>query len=209
MSSAEALVAALTMLHYPHLTGRARESSLPKGVTFLLQVAAGEAEALSEAQALTGQTEKNLGKAAGFFVEQVLLSAVTDRYRVLGCDRKASNADLRRHMALIMKWLHPDIVGADSPASGFDRSLYVNRVTEAWEALKTEDRRLAYDAVLLTHKQDRQAARLQRAGLSFFAAPSSKDASVSEGMRRQAPYRRRAKPAGLLSRMFSIFAGRL
>ena len=84
MQNAEALATALGMLNCPHVTRRARHSPLPKGVTFLLELAAGESEALSNASALTGRTEANLRKAAGFFIEQVLLSEHADNYRVLG-----------------------------------------------------------------------------------------------------------------------------
>ncbi len=145
MGSHEALAAALGMLRYPHLVRQARRSPLPKGVTFLLEVAAGEPVALREAEAFTGRPEAVLRKAAGFFIEQVLFNGEGDTYRTLGASCEASNADLRRHMALIMKWLHPDLFfGGD----GFDRSLYVSRVTEAWDAIKTDERRAAYDAFL-------------------------------------------------------------
>jgi len=145
MRSPEALSAALGMLSYPHLVRRARRSALPPGIVFLLEVAAGEPEALREAQALTGRSEMVLRRAAGFFIEQILLNREGDNYRTLGASREASNVELRRHMALIMRWLHPDLF---PESDGFDRSLYVSRVTEAWEAIKTVERRAAYDTSL-------------------------------------------------------------
>jgi hypothetical protein len=42
-------------------------------------------------------------------------------------------------MALLIKWLHPD-----SAREG-QQSVFVNRVTLAWDDLKTPDRRVAYD----------------------------------------------------------------
>jgi hypothetical protein len=48
--------------------------------------------------------------------------------------------ELRRNMALLIKWLHPDM---DRPG---DQSMFVHRVTMAWDDLKTADRRAAYDA---------------------------------------------------------------
>ena len=146
MQSAEALATALGMLGFPHMTRRAGHSPLPKGITFLLEVAAGESEALRNASALTGRTEATLRKAAGFFIEQVLLSEYADNYRILGCNREASHGDLRRHMALIMRWLHPDVVGNGAQTQRFDRGLYADRVAVAWEAIKTKERREAYDA---------------------------------------------------------------
>ena len=147
MRSPDALATALGMLSCPPIARRASRSPLPKGVTFLLEVAAGEEEALCEAGALTGRPEATLKKAAGFFIEQVLLSQSSDHYRVLGGSRETSDANLRRHMALIMRWLHPDIVSNGGSATDyFDRRLYAERVTGAWEAIKTKERRAVYDA---------------------------------------------------------------
>ncbi|ADP69674.1 heat shock protein DnaJ domain protein [Rhodomicrobium vannielii ATCC 17100] len=145
MRSHEALSAALGMLSYPHLVRQARRSALPPGVTFLLEVAVGETRAVREAEALTGCSEMVLRKAAGFFIEQILLNRDGDNYRTLGASRETSNGEIRRHMALIMRWLHPDLF---PNSDGFDRSLYVGRVTGAWETIKTVERRAAYDTSL-------------------------------------------------------------
>lgn len=145
MQASEALSAALSLWRYPHLARRARQSLLPKGMTFLLEVAAGDEDALHHAKNLTEQPKVVLQEAAGFFVEQVLLANSADSYRTLGASRDAPAEELRRHMALLMRWLHPDLVKQGDVDHGFDRSLYVNRVTKAWESIKTEDRRAAYD----------------------------------------------------------------
>jgi hypothetical protein len=42
-------------------------------------------------------------------------------------------------MALLLRWLHPDL----DPCG--ERSVFVRRVTRAWNDLKTQDRRDAYD----------------------------------------------------------------
>jgi hypothetical protein len=144
--SPEALQAALAMLHRPQLVRFAQRSSLPRGVTFLLEVAIGEPDALREAQRTTGSQEARLREAAGFFVEQVLLDRQASSYRKLGSAQSASSSELRRHMALILRWLHPDVVEGSAAGQHFDRSAYVNLVTEAWETLKTDSRRAAYDA---------------------------------------------------------------
>lgn len=198
MESAEALVTALAMVSYPHLTGRVRASQLPKGITYLLQVAAGDNEALSKAKEQTGQTDRHLKKAAGFFVEQILLSQPDDYYRVLGCNRTDATGKLRQHMALIMKWLHPDAILNDSPSIGFDRSLYANHITEAWEALKTEDRRAAYNTKI--------DARIREHPASDVGAP--KGISDAETRRRTPLYRVPPRPIGFWSHFFSMFIGR-
>ena len=62
-----------------------------------------------------------------------------DHYRVLGARPEASTSELRRNMALLIRWLHPD------QQNGGDRSVFTTRITRAWNELKTEDRRTAYD----------------------------------------------------------------
>jgi len=146
--SSEALATALTMARRPQLVRVLRQSPLPRGVTLLLEVAAGETEALREAVAQTGTPEAQLRKAASFFVEQVLLTRKSDSYRVLGARRESSPAELRRHMALILKWLHPDRKAASEDGQKFDQSALAALVTTAWETIKNPERRAVYDAGL-------------------------------------------------------------
>ena len=148
MPRADALVAAITMLENPHATKLARISRLPDGVTFLLEIAAGEAQALSRACQLTGRTEATLQRAAGFFIEQVLLYPGGDSYRTLGSDGETSLSELRRNMALIMRWLHPDVASDVSSSGVLNRSLFASRITQAWETVKTDERRSAYNSSL-------------------------------------------------------------
>lgn len=144
--SPEALEAAVAMLRRPQLARLAQRSALPRGITLLLAVAAGESDALMEAQAITGRPEALLRKAAGFFMEQVLLSRKSDSYRILGASSSASATELRHHLALILKWLHPDRLPHAEDGPHFDKSALVNLVTGAWETVKTGERRIAYDA---------------------------------------------------------------
>ena len=78
-------------------------------------------------------------KASAFFIEQILLDPEADSYRVLGADRSATASELRRNMALLLRWLHPDMDRRGT------RSMFAGRVTGAWETLKTPERRAAYD----------------------------------------------------------------
>ncbi len=52
---------------------------------------------------------------------------------------------LRRHMVLLMKWLHPDTAEQHRSAADVDRSVFASRIAAAWDDLKTDDRRSAYD----------------------------------------------------------------
>jgi hypothetical protein len=104
-----------------------------------LEVAAGQAQAINEAARLTGHSEADLKKAADFFIEQILLTPTADSYRILGSNRDATSAELRRHMALIMRWLHPDLL-LDNFGNNLNKSLYTKRVTKAWEFIKAQKR---------------------------------------------------------------------
>jgi DnaJ-class molecular chaperone len=86
-----------------------------------------------------GRPRDVVREAAAFFIEQVLLHPGADSYRVLGARPDAPNGELRRNMALLLKWLHPD-----SDRQG-QRSVFATRVTRAWNDLKTPERRAAYD----------------------------------------------------------------
>ena len=62
----------------------------------------------------------------------------------------ATPSELRQHMALLMKWLHPD------SAQEEPQSIFVNRVTLAWDDLKTPERRAAYDHARQTLQPNRR-----------------------------------------------------
>jgi hypothetical protein len=143
MRSAEALAAALGMRSHPRLVLKVRRMPLPRGMTFLLEVAVGDVDALRKAAALTDHPETILQEAAGFFIEQILLSRNADNYRTLGANRDASYAELRHHMALLMRWVHPDLISGGASRPCLNRSVYANRITKAWEAVKTSSRRQA------------------------------------------------------------------
>lgn len=146
MRSIEAIHTALAMLSRPQLCRLVREASLPSGVTFLLKIASGDRDAICQAQTLTGTSEALLREAAGFFIEQILLYSKGDCYRVLGSSHAARGDELRLHMVLMLKWLHPDLRPQSGTSTALDRSAYAILVTDAWEQLKTKDRRSRYDA---------------------------------------------------------------
>lgn len=143
-----ALEVALTLVERPALVKRASRMPLPPEITFLLEVAAGESTALHSAQRMAMRSQGALRTAATFFIEQLLFIQNADSYRVLGCKRDAPRGQLRRHMALLVKWLHPDCHERACRETVIDRSVFVHRVTQAWEDLKNPERRAAYDRTL-------------------------------------------------------------
>ncbi len=104
---------------------------MPKGILLLLRLAAAESDAEREAQKINKRAPDDNRAAAIFFIEQVLLASDSDAYRTLGLDRTASAPQRRRHMAYLLKWLHPDL-GSDPHKARLAR-----RVLSAWNEIKT------------------------------------------------------------------------
>jgi DnaJ domain len=147
MRDPTALKLALDLVRLPLMVRQAKSSPLPRGVTFVLEVAAGEVDAIAAAAAITGWPEPSLREATGFFIEQILLNRQADSYRILGATTDASSSELRRNMALLMRWLHPDVHSGISSGK-IDRSVLAHRVTSAWEDLKTDERRASYKSAV-------------------------------------------------------------
>jgi hypothetical protein len=139
MMDAPAVRVAIDLVHVPSRVRLVRREPLPEGVLTVLQIAAGDEAAEIEAADAVGRPRELVRSAAAFFIEQILLGPNSDSYRVLGADRNATAAELRRNMALLLRWLHPDV-----DRKGL-RSMFAGRVTQAWGTLKTPDRRAAYD----------------------------------------------------------------
>jgi hypothetical protein len=193
----EAFAAALTLRENPHLVRVARTCPLPKGITLLLEVAAGDKSALAAGAATTGRSETSLRKAAGFFIEQILLSPDADSYRILGASAADAENLLRRHMALIMRWLHPDALANGSSVEPLNRGIYAVRVVEAWTNLKTPKRRASYDGALAL-----RAAQAPTRGLASRRKPTL-------FIQRRQPYARHGRELGSFWDRFILrFAGR-
>ena len=163
MSDRMAVKLAIDLLHVPSQVRLVRSERLPDGVALLLEIAAGEEEAERSAVAATGRSRETVRRSAAFFIEQILFAPDADSYRVLGASSQASAAELRRNVALLLRWLHPDV------DAGGARSIFANRVTEAWNNLKTPERRALYDAqrrVEAPHKKSKSAGRHRRAQLA-------------------------------------------
>src|SRR5262249_932573 len=156
MDDCAALRLALDLLHVPWRAKVLRSEPLPRGAPLLLPIAGGDAEADRGADGVMGRSRDVLHDAAAFFIEQILLHPEADNYRVLGATPNATAAELRRNMAWLMAWLHPD------RAPKTERSVLVARVTRAWNDLKTPDRRAAYDEALRRSATRADTARVRR-----------------------------------------------
>ena len=140
MSREPAVKVAIDLVQVPSRVRRFRSEPLPDGVLTLLRIAAGEEADLAAASQAVGRPPELVRAAAAFFVEQILLAPGADSYKTLGAHQTSTAGELRRNMALLLRWLHPD---KDPNGS---RSLFASRVIAAWETLKTPERRAAYDS---------------------------------------------------------------
>jgi hypothetical protein len=180
MRAAPALKIAIDLMHVPSRVRLMRSAPLPEGVLILLQIAAGDQEAIGRAAELTGRSHSVVRDAAAFFIEQILLGPDTDSYRRLAASPAATTSELRRNMALLLRWLHPDL-----DRQG-ERSLFARRVIGAWDDLKTPDRRAAYDEARRNLSAARLPSRNEAAQASFRAAAPHKRPN-------NGPYDRRGK----------------
>jgi hypothetical protein len=138
MENLTTILMSLDLLKVPSRVRLMRSAPLPAGTETLLRIAGGDEELTQRASMATGELAAVVREAASFFIEQAMLFPDADSYRVLGASPKATSSDLRRNMSLLLSWLHPD-------RSTSERSVFAHRVTRAWNDLKTDERRLAYD----------------------------------------------------------------
>ncbi len=205
MTDRMALKIAIDLMHVPSQVRLFRFEPLPDGVLTLLRIAAGDGEAASAAAVSTDRSPEIVRQAATFFIEQILFAPNSDSYRVLGASPQASPGELRRNVALLLRWLHPDL----EPER--ERSIFVGRVTAAWNDLKTPERRAAYDE-LLRRVDDRSKSRLRggksRSGRHGSGKPFHNGGSHRSGLRRNAKPTRGADRIGFFRRALSVLFNR-
>ncbi len=201
MSDKMALKIAIGLMHVPSQVRLLRSEPLPDGVLMLLRIAAGEVEAEGAAAAFLDRSRDVVRQAATFFIEQILFAPNADSYRVLGASPQATAGELRRNVALLLRWLHPDL------DPGGERSIFIGRVTTAWNDLKTPERRAAYDEARRNTgdgtrsraKAGRTASRRRGNKRLFAAGPPRR----SDGAR-PAPWMHRGNKRGFLRRALSL-----
>jgi len=196
MEHASALEAALYLMQSPSQVRVIRSRPLPDGVEVLLRISANDTDTTRQATQWLGRSPETIRQAAAFFIEQILFFSDADSYRVLGTTPQASNGDLRRNMALLLRWLHPDL----DPQG--ERSVFARRVTLAWNDLKTQERRDAYDRSKRLSAAQQSLGRKRR--VIRPKAPQAKGEQPHYVKRNgQNPY-----PNGFLRRMFQSLVDR-
>jgi len=190
MSAYEAVKVTIDLIHVPSRVRHQRSLPLPAGVPIVLGIAAGDEGALSETSTAIDRPRELIRKAAAFFIEQILLSPDADSYRVLGANRTATASELRHNMALLIRFVHPDASQQDP------RSIFAGRVTQAWEDLKTPERRASYDKVSEVQEVKPRSPKRTRPQRPFKIYASRRSFDIWEDERR-----------GLLRRAMSLLLG--
>lgn len=139
-----ALHEALALLRAPRGPRPGPGQRLPEGMPLLMRLVAGEEGALQSAQAATGEAAQTLREAAIFYIQQVCFAPGGNSYRVLGVDASASDERIREHYRWLARWLHPD----RNPDQW--EIVFAERVGQAWQDLRTAERRQRYDSSLHT-----------------------------------------------------------
>lgn len=134
-----ALNMAIALADRPILAGVMRRQPLPPDILTLIKVASGCRETWRVAANVSKRNPKFLRTAAILYLQTVMFAPEADAYRVLGVPSDASQEQLREHLRWLMKWLHPDRTKSDW------ESAFVRRVLEAWQEVKSADRRARYD----------------------------------------------------------------
>lgn len=175
----EALNAALNLIRMPSQVRLMRSAPLPSGVLLLLRLAAAESGAECEAEKMNKRASSVNRDAAIFFIEQVLLASSSNAYRVLGLDDGATATELRRHMAYLLKWLHPDVSGDPHKARLAQRVLVAWNEVKAAKRVREEGQDHASEPIAKGMNAGYRSRQLSKRGLarrrqdksSFHAAP--------------------------------------
>ncbi len=139
-----ALDVARFLLRQPARRLPLRERALPGDVREVIDLASGAAGRLAEAAAKTGDTPAEILEATRFYVREILLYEGADAYRVLGVAPDASADIIKSNFRALQTWLHPD-----RTRDAWDIG-YATRINTAWGALRSPERRAAYDAQMNT-----------------------------------------------------------
>ena len=162
MARPGALHAALELVERPLLAKAMRRQPLPADVLTLLKIAAGDRPTMRAAIVASGRPPAAIREAAVLYIQNVLLAADANSYRVLGAATGAPHNQLREHLRWLMKWLHPDRC-----ASAWE-SAFATRVLSAWQHLKSPDRRARYDRSLALRPAGKREGRR---GVPWIAGP--------------------------------------
>lgn len=124
---------ALDLARMPALARTSAPPPIPSNVIELMRIAAASPDACQEAAAATGEPVQIVMEAARFYLQQSLFRPEADCYRILGIRPGTPRATARKHMRLLLEWLHPD------RNSDLD-AVYAERVLKAWRGISEREK---------------------------------------------------------------------
>lgn len=130
----------LALHRSPVLRFELRERPLPTGIELILRLAAASEPLVRDTAARMRESPARLVEAARFYVQQVLFEPGTDAYRILGVAADAPFERIRDHHHWLQRWVHPDRNDDGTSAP------FAVRLNWAWQQLRNERARQAYDA---------------------------------------------------------------
>ena len=139
MQGRPALEQAIHLLRTPAVARTMQANPLPSDIGFLLRVLARDPEAENMAVERSGRSIETIREAAEFYAAEIMFAPQASAYRALAAPPGASRDQLRAHMGLLLRWLHPDHRNTVEKHAWFDR------VVHAWELLSSAERRADYD----------------------------------------------------------------
>ena len=150
----QAVLLALELTRQPSLAAAIRRRPLPRrGMLELIRIAGGCAKTCCEPARLTRKSPELIKQAAELYLQQALFGPEADSYRVLGVSADAPQKLLREHMLWLMRWLHPDHNHGDW------ETIFAARVLEAWDNVKSPERRARYDRLRHGTRRAHRASR--------------------------------------------------
>lgn len=141
-----------------------RSAPLPPDVGLLLRVLARDPAAENIAIDSSDLPIETIRTAAEQYVVQIMLFSNATAYRTLGVSYDASRDELRAHMGLLLRWLHPDL------SDIVEHRTYFERVVQAWALLGSPERRRGDEyRMVKASKRPTAQGRLRQARAPFFA----------------------------------------
>lgn len=197
MSNGSAFLHAIQIQSVPSQIPFVRSQPLAADVHRLLQYVTSDCEGDPAEFGLINRPPRDLRSAAEHYIAQILLFDEADAYRRLGVNADASADAIRANMTLLMRWAHPDNIHRE------DRQAYAQKVSDAWNALKTAERRQAYDNVQrLNSKPRSKSAGRPRAAVVPIKQPIKQRAAKPSFLRK---WLRRTMVIGFSAIVLSFF----
>ncbi|HID44766.1 MAG TPA: hypothetical protein EYP34_03285 [Chromatiaceae bacterium] len=154
MSESTEQLFARVLEHYRRPPSSGFDRSIPAVFPAFLECLARPEERLASVADSLGCDVEELWAASCFYIRELLLTDVTDHYRILGLSPDVDSREIRHRYRLLIGLFHPDRSMIREPWE----EQFVRRVNRAWGVLKHPQKRLEYDRARRTGNTGQRAA---------------------------------------------------